>query len=185
MLCPSQTETHKKKTRPTHPLCPATYFSNNNNGKLRLINLPRPGMYTPHHQDLKHPSHFAKHRTIYEKMSLAGSPSQEALCQSAIDSLDPNIRYCAYNLKLKGGQTMDIPSLMEMRNKSGGGVGLDLLAAKVEVVSCSPCPSRKSLTWSYRKSFPKPAMTKPPKSKASHGAKQQFQHATKNLSSLS
>ncbi|KAJ3285673.1 signal recognition particle subunit srp68 [Borealophlyctis nickersoniae] len=74
---------------------------------------------------------FAAARTIYQKLAGAGSAQQETLCQSAIDAIDPNIRYCAYNLKLKGGQTMDIAELVEMRNKSEG-MGLDLLAAKVE-----------------------------------------------------
>ncbi|KAJ3079824.1 signal recognition particle subunit srp68 [Quaeritorhiza haematococci] len=78
---------------------------------------------------------FAAARTIYEKLASAGTAQQEALCYSAMDTIDPNIRYCAYNLKLSKGQVADISALIEMRNKSAaadGGAGLDLLASKVE-----------------------------------------------------
>ena len=72
-------------------------------------------------------------RTIYEKLAGAGGSSeQKVLCQAAIDAIDPNIRYCAYNLKLKGGQTMDIGELVAMRNQAGG-LGSDILNAKLEV----------------------------------------------------
>ncbi|KAI9207827.1 uncharacterized protein BJ171DRAFT_596257 [Polychytrium aggregatum] len=74
---------------------------------------------------------FGAARTIYEKLASVGTAEQEALCHVAIDAIDPSIRYCAYNLKLKGGQTLDISALLEMRNNSEG-AGLDLVAAKVE-----------------------------------------------------
>jgi signal recognition particle subunit SRP68 len=76
---------------------------------------------------------FAAARKIYEKMSqVSTTAEEEALCFSAIDSIDPNIRYCAYNLKLKGGQTMDISTLLEMRGGAEGGAGMDLLVAKMD-----------------------------------------------------
>ncbi|KAJ3416761.1 signal recognition particle subunit srp68 [Chytridiales sp. JEL 0842] len=74
---------------------------------------------------------FATSRTIYEKLATIGTPQEEALCYSAIDSIDPNIRYCAYNLKLlKGGGDVDISQLVKM--KGAEGAGNDLLASKVD-----------------------------------------------------
>lgn len=63
----------------------------------------------------------------------APSAHQEALCYAAIDSIDPNIRYCAYNLRIKGGGAQDINTLLEMRKSGGAAAGLDLLASKVDV----------------------------------------------------
>ncbi|KAL2911892.1 signal recognition particle subunit srp68 [Polyrhizophydium stewartii] len=75
---------------------------------------------------------FASSRAIYEKLALvAASPAHATLCQAAIDEIDPNIRYCAYNLKSRAGQTHDIASLLELRSKSAG-AGHDLLAAKLD-----------------------------------------------------
>ncbi|KAH6584664.1 hypothetical protein BASA50_007422 [Batrachochytrium salamandrivorans] len=75
---------------------------------------------------------FASSRSIYEKLALvAMTASQATLCQAAMDEIDPNIRYCAYNLKFKAGQSDDIESLLELRKKSGG-PGQDLLSAKIE-----------------------------------------------------
>ncbi|KAJ1564601.1 signal recognition particle subunit srp68, partial [Cladochytrium tenue] len=75
---------------------------------------------------------FAASRTIYEKLLVAGTAHQEALCQSFIDAIDPNIRYCAYNLRLNsGGQ--DVAALLEMRRKADG-AGLEQLAAQVDEV---------------------------------------------------
>ncbi|TPX36168.1 hypothetical protein SmJEL517_g01439 [Synchytrium microbalum] len=76
---------------------------------------------------------FAAARTIYEKLSTVGSAEQEALCQSAVDAIDPSIRFCAYNRKIKGGASADISVLLEMRNKTAGGsAGLDLLTRQIE-----------------------------------------------------
>ncbi|KAI9356241.1 hypothetical protein DFJ73DRAFT_823537 [Zopfochytrium polystomum] len=80
---------------------------------------------------------FGASRTIYEKLLSASSAHQEALCQSFIDAIDPNIRYCAYNLRLVGGSepNQDISALLEMRRRAqGAGAGLDLLAAQVDEV---------------------------------------------------
>ncbi|KAJ3170488.1 signal recognition particle subunit srp68 [Irineochytrium annulatum] len=87
---------------------------------------------------------FAAARTIYEVLaSVAGGSGggreREALCQSAIDAIDPNIRFCAYNLKLRGvaasGQQVDVGTLLEVHAKSGdGAAGLEILQAQVEEV---------------------------------------------------
>ncbi|KAJ3039349.1 signal recognition particle subunit srp68, partial [Rhizophlyctis rosea] len=93
---------------------------------------------------------FATARTIYEKLAGAGGSSeQKVLCQAAIDAIDPNIRYCAYNLKLKGGQTMDIGELVAMRNQAGGS-GSDILNAKLESLlaqSRNEEGAAMSITW--------------------------------------
>ncbi|TPX59749.1 hypothetical protein SpCBS45565_g07664 [Spizellomyces sp. 'palustris'] len=61
---------------------------------------------------------FATARVIYQRLAKAGTAQQEALCQSAIDSIDPSIRFCAYNLKIKGAQNLEISSLLEQRDES-------------------------------------------------------------------
>ncbi|CAO3657178.1 unnamed protein product [Mucor hiemalis] len=44
---------------------------------------------------------FVESRSIYEKFAKCDSSAeQEALCYSAIDEIDPNIRFCAYKLQL-------------------------------------------------------------------------------------
>ncbi|CAG8486057.1 8117_t:CDS:10 [Diversispora eburnea] len=77
---------------------------------------------------------FAAARTIYEKLSSAGTPHQETLCQSAIDDIDPNIRYCAYKLRIGTDSVSDVEDLVKTTIKKNKGVGLDLLEAEVESV---------------------------------------------------
>jgi len=73
-------------------------------------------------------------RTIYEKLAAAGDPQQEALCHSTIDSIDPNIRYCAYNLKIKNTSNEDdIAALVEMKLKSSS-TGANFLDDKIEAL---------------------------------------------------
>ncbi|KAI8928088.1 hypothetical protein BC831DRAFT_510286 [Entophlyctis helioformis] len=77
---------------------------------------------------------FVSSRAIYEQLALvASSPAQATLYQAAIDEIDPNIRYCAYNLRSSktAGNHADIASLLELRSKSTG-PGSDLLASKLE-----------------------------------------------------
>jgi len=77
---------------------------------------------------------FAIARTIYEKLAAAGDPQQEALCHSTIDSIDPNIRYCAYNLKIKNTSGEDdIAALVEMKLKSSA-TGANFLDDKIEAL---------------------------------------------------
>lgn len=81
-------------------------------------------------------------RTIYENLASAGTPHQEALCNSSIDEIDPNIRFCAYRLRLGGASgtasgARDAEELVTMLRKKGNVVGIDLLEAQLEVsVSC-------------------------------------------------
>ena len=72
-------------------------------------------------------------RTIYQKLAAVGTADQETHCQAAVDAIDPSIRFCAYNLKIKGGASADVSVLIEMRNKSAGGAArLDLLTQQIE-----------------------------------------------------
>ncbi|KAI8808146.1 hypothetical protein BJ742DRAFT_809857 [Cladochytrium replicatum] len=92
---------------------------------------------------------FGAARTIYERLAkAAATPQQETLCQSAVDALDPNIRYCAYNLKLKGGQTLDVGALIEMQSRAGS---LGLLSSKVESILAQASAERaaqvQSISW--------------------------------------
>ncbi|PKC00576.1 hypothetical protein RhiirA5_505109, partial [Rhizophagus irregularis] len=77
---------------------------------------------------------FAAARTIYEKLSKAGSSHQEILCQSAIDDIDPNIRFCAFKLKLGTDSNTGVEDLVKITIGKNKGVGLDLLEAEVESV---------------------------------------------------
>ncbi|CAG8464890.1 5137_t:CDS:10 [Funneliformis caledonium] len=78
---------------------------------------------------------FAAARTIYEKLSAAGTSHQETLCQSAIDDIDPNIRYCAFKLKLgTDSSNIGVEDLVKITIGKNKSVGLDLLEAEVETV---------------------------------------------------
>ncbi|CAG8619265.1 38406_t:CDS:10 [Gigaspora margarita] len=94
---------------------------------------------------------FAAARTIYEKLSAAGTAHQETLCQSAIDDIDPNIRYCAYVLRLGADNVSDVDALVKMTIGKNKGVGLDLLEAEVESVLAQTrqekAASLTSITW--------------------------------------
>jgi len=62
--------------------------------------------------------HFTVARTCYESLAQDGDATVSALAHAAVDSLDPSIRYCAYNLRIaKGDEIADIGKLMEMLRK--------------------------------------------------------------------
>ncbi|CAJ0859699.1 2332_t:CDS:10 [Entrophospora sp. SA101] len=88
--------------------------------------------------------------TIYEKLSAAGTSHQETLCQSAIDDIDPNIRFCAFKLRLG----TDVEDLVKMTLGKNKGVGLDLLEAEVESVLTQSRQQKasflNSITWHNR-----------------------------------
>ncbi|KAJ3115987.1 signal recognition particle subunit srp68 [Phlyctochytrium bullatum] len=86
---------------------------------------------------------FAAARTIYDKMATAGTLStrEMLLCQSAMDAIDPNIHFCAYNLRLRAGPAgkqaqQDIAALIQVRSQASGSdaSGLEILASQVEEV---------------------------------------------------
>ncbi|KAL7753325.1 signal recognition particle subunit srp68 [Sorochytrium milnesiophthora] len=70
---------------------------------------------------------FLAARTIYEKLAkIATSPHHEALCQAAIDAIDPNIRFCGYNLskQTKGSRSAaDVDALVEMYKSKQSNAG--------------------------------------------------------------
>ena len=75
-------------------------------------------------------------RTIYTGLAASGTASQRhtTLCQIAIEDMDPSIRYCAFHLKMKGGQTMDIGELLDIKRAMGNiGGDFDGLAPQLEV----------------------------------------------------
>ncbi|CAO3591463.1 unnamed protein product [Absidia cylindrospora] len=78
---------------------------------------------------------FVEARTIYERFANNNSTGhQEALCYSAMDDIDPNIRFCAYKLQLSGsGSAQDIESLVStLKQQPGRNVtGMDLLEAQL------------------------------------------------------
>ncbi|CAG8481618.1 9823_t:CDS:2 [Racocetra fulgida] len=78
-------------------------------------------------------------RTVLEAQ--VGTAHQETLCQSIIDDIDPNIRYCAYVLRLGADSASDVEGLVKMTIGKNKGVGLDLLEAEVEAASLT------SITW--------------------------------------
>jgi signal recognition particle subunit SRP68 len=62
--------------------------------------------------------HFTIARTCYESITGDADATTSALAHAAVDSLDPSIRYCAYNLRIaKGDEIADIGKLMEMLRK--------------------------------------------------------------------
>ncbi|KAI8333105.1 hypothetical protein BC941DRAFT_504898 [Chlamydoabsidia padenii] len=79
---------------------------------------------------------FVEARTIYERFASTNSTGhQEALCYSAMDDIDPNIRFCAYKLQLGGsGSAQDIDSLVASLKQHHSGTGLDLLEAQLAKV---------------------------------------------------
>ncbi|CAG8514462.1 7591_t:CDS:10 [Ambispora gerdemannii] len=97
---------------------------------------------------------FAAARTIYKKLSSAGTSHQEALCQSTIDDIDPNIRYCAFKLRLGTDGTKDVEELVKINLGKNKGAELDLLEAQVESVLSQKRPEKEalltSITWKNR-----------------------------------
>ncbi|KAI8824151.1 uncharacterized protein EV422DRAFT_519111 [Fimicolochytrium jonesii] len=74
---------------------------------------------------------FAVGRTIYAGLSNTGNSHQATLAQSAIDGIDPSIKFCAYSLRISGAQTVEIEKLLEAQDKKAS-LGLDALTAHVK-----------------------------------------------------
>ncbi|KAJ3013960.1 signal recognition particle subunit srp68 [Thoreauomyces humboldtii] len=72
---------------------------------------------------------FAIARAIYQQLALSGTAEQVTMCEAAVDTIDPNIRYCAYSLKTPAAQTAPIDNLV----KSRVDLGLPALAADSNV----------------------------------------------------
>ena len=80
-------------------------------------------------------------RTICENLANAFSEEQQVLYQQRVAEVEPNIRYCAYNI----GDESAIKDLMQMRRKAGGG---DLLSGELDV-SCYSLLILKTTDLSY------------------------------------
>ncbi|KAF9376439.1 signal recognition particle subunit srp68 [Podila verticillata] len=74
---------------------------------------------------------FSAARAIYDKLSLAGSSHQEALCHAALDEVDPNIRFCGYRLRLAKDGVINVEELVKMSDANKGS-GSDVLMREIE-----------------------------------------------------
>ncbi|KAF9366553.1 signal recognition particle subunit srp68 [Mortierella sp. NVP85] len=87
---------------------------------------------------------FSAARAIYDKLSLAGTPHQEALCHAAMDEIDPNIRFCAYSLR----GVVDVEELVKM---SAAKKGSDVLMREIEHLITQTRQAKaqdlKSISW--------------------------------------
>lgn len=73
-----------------------------------------------------------KKSAIYDKLSLAGTSHQEALCHAALDEIDPNIRFCGYRLRLAKDGVVNVEELVKMSDANKGS-GSDVLMREIEV----------------------------------------------------
>ncbi|KAF9943545.1 hypothetical protein BGZ65_000801, partial [Modicella reniformis] len=87
---------------------------------------------------------------IYDKLSLAGTPHQEALCHAAMDEIDPNIRFCGYRLRLAKDGVVDVEELAKM-SAANKGSGSDVLMREIELLIVQTRQAKaqdlKSITW--------------------------------------
>ncbi|KAI1298295.1 signal recognition particle subunit srp68 [Mortierella claussenii] len=74
---------------------------------------------------------FSAARAIYDKLSLAGTSHQEALCHAAMDEVDPNIKFCGYRLRLAKDGVVDVEELVKM-SAANKGSGSDVLMREIE-----------------------------------------------------
>ncbi|KAG0017935.1 signal recognition particle subunit srp68 [Podila clonocystis] len=74
---------------------------------------------------------FSAARAIYDKLSLAGTSHQEALCHAALDEIDPNIRFCGYRLRLAKDGVVNVEELVKMSDANKGS-GSDVLMREIE-----------------------------------------------------
>ncbi|KAF9997663.1 signal recognition particle subunit srp68 [Entomortierella chlamydospora] len=74
---------------------------------------------------------FSAARAIYDKLTLAGTPHQEALCHAAMDEIDPNIRFCGYRLRLAKDGVVNVEELVKM-SAANKGSGSDVLMREIE-----------------------------------------------------
>lgn len=75
---------------------------------------------------------LSQNSAIYDKLSLAGTSHQEALCHVALDEIDPNIRFCGYRLRLAKDGVINVEELVKMSDANKGS-GSDVLMREIEV----------------------------------------------------
>ena len=66
------------------------------------------------------------YRTIYENLAKAFSEEMQSLYLQRVSEIEPNIRYCAYNI----GDETAIEDLMQMRREAGAG---DFMLGELDV----------------------------------------------------
>lgn len=74
---------------------------------------------------------FSSYSAIYDKLALAGTSHQEALCHAAMDEIDPNIRFCGYRLRLAKDGVVNVEELVKM-SAANKGSGSDVLMREIE-----------------------------------------------------
>ncbi|KAI9237373.1 MAG: hypothetical protein BYD32DRAFT_461617 [Podila humilis] len=74
---------------------------------------------------------LSQNSAIYDKLSLAGTSHQEALCHAALDEVDPNIRFCGYRLRLAKDGVINVEELVKMSDANKGS-GSDVLMREIE-----------------------------------------------------
>ncbi|KAF9581889.1 signal recognition particle subunit srp68 [Lunasporangiospora selenospora] len=93
---------------------------------------------------------FSAARAIYDKLSLAGTPHQEALCHAALDEIDPNIRFCGYRLRLAKDGVVSVEELVQM-SAADKASGSDILLREIEHLIAKTREERaqdvSSITW--------------------------------------
>ncbi|KAF9161771.1 signal recognition particle subunit srp68 [Actinomortierella ambigua] len=97
---------------------------------------------------------FSAARAIYDKLSHAGTPHQEALCHAAMDEIDPNIRFCGYRLRLAKDGVVNVEELVKM-SASNKGSGSDVLMREIDHLIAQTRQEKAlevdSITWRDRK----------------------------------
>jgi signal recognition particle subunit SRP68 len=77
-------------------------------------------------------------RNIYVNLQKSAQSSRhEHYLQVAIDELDPLLKYCAYQLKIKTGMQVNIQDLLDMKRSIGNSGEDDGLEFQLNVRSCS------------------------------------------------
>ncbi|KAL1916511.1 uncharacterized protein VTP21DRAFT_5702 [Calcarisporiella thermophila] len=94
---------------------------------------------------------FVEARILYEKLAPTGTHHQEALCNMMIDEINPNIRFCSYNMRGKGFKGVE-EFIQEKRKDFGHRELLDKLPAAEKNIALSETVHKKStpmtsLTW--------------------------------------
>jgi len=66
------------------------------------------------------------YRAIYASLAKAFTEDQQTMYLQRVSEIEPNIRYCAYNI----GDDSALKDLMQMRREAGGG---DFMSGELDV----------------------------------------------------
>lgn len=94
---------------------------------------------------------FSLAKAIYDRLASAGTQQQQALCHATMDEIDPQIRFCAYQLRLSGHK--DAAMLVKnIQKKADADKDVESLAAKLNAAGTGATKEEKttlltSVTW--------------------------------------